>query len=79
MTFVVPEERASAAGIGFAVWGLTNAVGPALAGVLIQNGSLELPLLLGAVAYASGGLAFGVGFRNISVRQPSSAEAARAL
>jgi hypothetical protein len=69
MTSVVPEERASAAGIGFAVWGLTTA----LAGVLIQNGSLEMPLLLGAVAYASGGLAFGVGFRNISARQHSSA------
>src|SRR5579859_6647537 len=63
MTSVVAEERASAAGIGFAVWGLTNAAGPALAGVLIQNGSLEMPLVLGAVAYTAGGLAFGFGFR----------------
>jgi len=47
MTAVVAEERASAAGIGFAVWGLANAAGPALAGVMIQNGSLEMPLLLG--------------------------------
>jgi predicted MFS family arabinose efflux permease len=65
MTSVVAEERASAAGIGFAVWGLTNAAGPALAGVMIQNGSLEMPLLLGALAYATGGLAFGVGFRGV--------------
>jgi MFS family permease len=65
MTSVVAEERASAAGIGFAVWGLANAAGPALAGVLIQNGSLDLPLVLGAVAYAIGGLAFGLGFRRV--------------
>jgi predicted MFS family arabinose efflux permease len=65
MTSVVAEERASAAGIGFAVWGLANAAGPALAGVLIQNGSLDLPLVLGAVAYAIGGVAFGVGFRRV--------------
>jgi len=65
MTSVVAEERASAAGIGFAVWGLTNAAGPALAGVLIQTGSLELPLVLGAVAYTIGGLAFGFGFRGV--------------
>jgi MFS family permease len=65
MTSVVAEERASAAGIGFAVWGLTNAAGPALAGLMIQNGSLELPLLLGGVAYATGGLAFGFGFRGV--------------
>jgi predicted MFS family arabinose efflux permease len=65
MTAVVAEERASAAGIEFAVWGLTNAAGPALAGVMIQNGSLEMPLVLGAVAYATGGLAFGFGFRGV--------------
>jgi len=65
MTSVVAEERASAAGIGFAVWGLANAAGPALAGVLIQNGSLDMPLVLGAIAYASGGLEFGFGFRGV--------------
>jgi len=64
MTSVVADERASAAGIGFAVWGLANAAGPALAGVMIQNGSLEMPLLLGAVAYGLGGLAFGFGFHS---------------
>src|SRR5579859_7890479 len=65
MTSVVADERASAAGIGFAVWGLTNAAGPALAGVMIQNGSLEMPLVLGAVAYVAGGIAFGLGFRGV--------------
>jgi predicted MFS family arabinose efflux permease len=65
---VVPDERATAAGIGFAVWGLANAIGPSIAGVLIQSGSLTLPLVLGAIAYAGGGLAFGLGFRS---RKPS--------
>src|SRR6266568_1989957 len=65
MTSVVAEERASAAGIGFAVWGLANAAGPVLAGMMIQNGSLEMPLVLGAVAYVIGGVAFGLGFRSV--------------
>jgi MFS family permease len=63
MTSVVPEERATAAGVGFSIWGLANAAGPVLAGAMIQNGSLALPLLLGACGYALGGVAFGVGFR----------------
>jgi MFS family permease len=67
MTAVVPEERATAAGIGFAVWGLTNAAGPTVAGLLIQNGSLALPLLLGSAGYALGGLAFGLGFRAVGL------------
>jgi MFS family permease len=63
MTAVDPQERGTAAGVGFAVWGLANAAGPALAGSLLQNGSLELPLLVGSASYAMGGLAFGLGFR----------------
>jgi MFS family permease len=63
MTSVAPVERATAAGVGFAVWGLANAAGPALAGVMMERGSLATPLLIGAVAYALGGLAFGLGFR----------------
>jgi MFS family permease len=63
MTAVVPEERATAAGVGFAAWGVANAAGPALAGVLIQNGSLALPIVLGSIAYIAGGLAFGFGFK----------------
>ncbi|MBI2982948.1 MAG: MFS transporter, partial [Chloroflexi bacterium] len=49
MGAVVPRERASAAGIGFAVWGLANALGPALAGILLATGVHALPLLAGAV------------------------------
>jgi predicted MFS family arabinose efflux permease len=62
MTRVVPAERASAAGAGFAVWGLTNALGPAFGGVMLQAGALSLPLVLGGLAYGIGGLAFGLGF-----------------
>jgi hypothetical protein len=68
MTAVVPEERATAAGVGFAVWGLANAAGPALAGSMIQSGSLALPLVLGSIAYVLGGLAFGLGFRTLPRR-----------
>jgi MFS family permease len=71
MTSVVPEERATAAGVGFAVWGLANAVGPALAGIMLQNGSLALPLLLGSVGYIIGGIAFGVGFLGVLPFQDS--------
>ncbi|MGH2450712.1 MAG: MFS transporter [Candidatus Limnocylindria bacterium] len=68
MGAVVASERASAAGIGFAVWGLANAVGPGIAGVLLGTGVLALPLLAGAVAYATAGLVFGVGFARIQSR-----------
>ncbi|HEY3063936.1 MAG TPA: MFS transporter [Chloroflexota bacterium] len=63
MARAAPEERASAAGVGFSIWGLTNALGPAIGGALMQSGSLVLPVMLGAVAYGLGGLAFGIGFR----------------
>jgi MFS family permease len=66
MGAVEPRERASAAGIGFAVWGFANALGPALAGFLLGTGVLALPLLVGAVAYAGAGLVFGVGFGRIT-------------
>lgn len=65
MTAVEPAERASAAGIGFSVWGFANALGPAIAGFLLATGVLALPLLAGAVAYASAGLVFGIGFGRI--------------
>lgn len=73
MTTVVREERATAAGVGFSVWGLTNAAGPVLAGVMIQNGSLNLPLVLGSVAYVLGGLAFGFGFRHSALASSAGA------
>ena len=63
MDRAAPDERASAAGVGFSVWGVANAVGPVFGGALIQAGSLELPIVLGGVAYALGGIAFGLGFR----------------
>ncbi|MBM4433961.1 MAG: MFS transporter [Chloroflexi bacterium] len=77
MGAVEPRERASAAGIGFAVWGLANAVGPAVAGVLLATGVLALPVLAGAVAYAGAGVVFGVGFGRI--RRVPSADAPASL
>ena len=65
MTTTVPEERGTAAGAGFAVWGAANAAGPLAAGVLLGAGIYALPLLVGAVAYVCGGLVFGIGFRRI--------------
>jgi sugar phosphate permease len=81
MGAVVPSERASGAGIGFAVWGLTNAIGPALAGALLGTGVLALPLLAGAVAHAGAGLVFGIGFGRIArdaARPRATAEPAAA-
>jgi MFS family permease len=66
MGAVEPRERASAAGIGFAVWGFANAVGPGLAGVLLGTGVLALPLFVGAAAYAGCGLVFGIGFGRVT-------------
>jgi MFS family permease len=66
MTSAAPEERASAAGVGFAVWGVANAVGPAFGGAMLQAGLLALPLVLGSIAYGLGGLAFGVGFATLA-------------
>jgi MFS family permease len=65
MTATVPEERATAVGIGFSVWGTTNALGPLAGGALIGAGVFALPLLIGAVMYVCGGLVFGIGFRRI--------------
>jgi MFS family permease len=62
MGAVAPEERASAIGFGFSVWGFTNALGPTLGGALLGGGYLVAPLLLGAVAYVMAGVMFGLGF-----------------
>ncbi len=69
MTATVPEERATAVGIGFAVWGTTNALGPFAGGVLIGAGVFALPLLVGAVMYVCGGLVFSVGFRRLLAKR----------
>ncbi len=66
MTSTAPEERASAVGIGFSVWGLTNAAGPLAAGALLGAGIFALPLLAGAAMYLCGGLAFGLGFARLA-------------
>jgi MFS family permease len=69
MTATVPEERATAVGTGFAVWGTTNALGPLAGGALIGAGVFALPLLIGAVAYVLGGLVFGLGFRRLLAKR----------
>jgi MFS family permease len=71
MTATVPEERATAVGIGFSVWGTTNALGPLAGGALIGAGIFALPLLVGAVMYLCGGLVFGIGFRRILAHRAS--------
>ena len=73
MTATVPQERATAVGTGFAVWGTTNALGPLAAGVLIGAGVFVVPLLIGAAMYVCGGLVFGLGFRRIVARRVSAA------
>lgn len=74
MSTTVPEERATAVGVGFAVWGTTNALGPLAAGALLGGGIFALPLLVGAVMYVCGGLVFGVGFRRLLARRSASVD-----
>lgn len=74
MTATVPEERATAVGIGFSVWGTTNALGPLAAGALIGAGAYALPLLVGSAMYVCGGLVFGIGFRRILARRDALAD-----
>ena len=69
MTATVPEERATAVGAGFAVWGFTNALGPLASGALLGAGVFALPLLLGSLMYLGGGLAFGIGFTRLLSRR----------
>jgi hypothetical protein len=45
------------------VWGVANSLGPWLGGTLLRSGDLVLPLIIGGVAYALGGLVFGLSFR----------------
>jgi len=69
MTTTVPEERGTAAGVGFAVWGAANAVGPLAAGMLLGAGVYAVPLLVGASMYVCGGIVFGLGFRRLLARR----------
>jgi MFS family permease len=68
MAATVPEERATAVGSGFAVWGMTNALGPLASGALLGAGVFVLPLLVGSLMYFCGGLAFGIGFSRLLAR-----------
>jgi MFS family permease len=65
MAATVPEERATAVGSGFAVWGFTNALGPLASGALLGAGVFVLPLLVGSLMYFCGGLAFCIGFSRL--------------
>ncbi len=73
MTATAPEERATAVGAGFSVWGATNALGPLAAGAFLGAGVFALPLLVGSVMYLAGGLAFGIGFRRLLGTRPATA------
>jgi MFS family permease len=76
MATTVPEERATAVGAGFAVWGFTNALGPLASGALLGAGIFVLPLLVGSLMYFCGGLAFGVGFSRLLARRARAEGAA---
>ena len=69
MTTTVAEERGTAVGTGFAIWGATNAAGPLAAGMLLGAGVYALPLLVGASMYVFGGLVLGLGFRRLLARR----------
>jgi MFS family permease len=69
MAATVPEERATAVGAGFAVWGFTNALGPIASGALLGAGVFVLPLVVGSLMYFLGGLAFGIGFTRLLARR----------
>jgi MFS family permease len=69
MAATVPEERATAVGSGFAVWGFTNALGPLASGALLGAGVFVLPLLVGSLMYFLGGIAFGIGFTRLLARR----------
>jgi len=76
MAATVPEERATAVGSGFAVWGFTNALGPLASGALLGAGVFVLPLLVGSVMYFCGGLAFGIGFSRLLAQRARAETAA---
>ena len=62
MARAAPEERASAAGHRLFSLGSGECIGPVLGGAMMQGGALALPVVLGAIAYGLGGVAFLVGF-----------------
>jgi MFS family permease len=76
MAATVPEERATAVGSGFAVWGFTNALGPLASGALLGAGVFVLPLLVGSLMYFCGGLVFGIGFGRLLAQRARAETAA---
>ena len=76
MSATVPEERATAVGAGFAVWGFTNALGPIASGALLGAAVFALPLVIGSLMYFLGGLAFGIGFTRLLARRDRTAAGA---
>jgi hypothetical protein len=78
MAATVREERATAVGTGFAVWGFTNALGPLASGALLGAGIFVLPILVGSLMYFCGGLAFGIGFSRLLARRARADMAALA-
>ena len=76
MTATVPEERATAVGTGFAVWGTTNALGPLAGGAMLGAGAFAAPLLIGAAMYVIGGVVFGIGFKRILAKRAAQNGAA---
>jgi hypothetical protein len=54
---------------------LTNALGPALGGALLQAGALAAPLLIAAAAYCLAGVVFGLGFSRRFVAASTPVEA----
>jgi MFS family permease len=79
MSATVPEERATAVGAGFAVWGFTNALGPIASGALLGAGVFVLPLVVGSLMYFLGGLAFWIGFSRLLARRSTGAAAVATL
>ena len=76
MAATVPEERATAVGSGFAVWGFTNALGPLASGAMIGAGIFVLPLVVGSLMYFCGGLVFGIGVSRLLARRARLSAAA---
>ncbi len=68
MNACVPEERATAIGAGFAVWGVANAAGPVASGALLGAGIFALPLIVGSLMYFCGAFALGIGFGRLLAR-----------
>ena len=67
MTTTVPEERATAVGSGFAVWGFTNGLGPLVSGALLGVGVAAVVVGGGVVGLQpDGGAEVGQGLLEVA-------------